>query len=78
MRDLIDQARKQGEVKGKRNDLLYIIQEVHAPTGTSTEAALRRLRKDRPDLHQRVINGELSAHAAMIEAGYYKQSALVV
>ncbi len=57
MLDLIDQARKQGEVKGKRNDLLYIVQEVQAPTGNSTDAALRRLRKDRPDLHQRVIMG---------------------
>ncbi len=34
----------------------------------------RRLRKDRPDLHQRVINGELSANAAMIEAGFRKRT----
>ena len=32
-----------------------------APTGTSESAALRRLRKDRPDLHARVLAGELSA-----------------
>ncbi len=72
--DLIDQARQRGEVKGKRNDLLYIVQEVQAPTGNRTDAALRRLRKDRPDLHQRVINKELSAHAAMIEAGFRKKT----
>lgn len=41
-----------------------------APTGNSTDAALRRLRKARPDLHARVIAGELSPHAAMIEAGF--------
>ena len=38
------------------------------PTGTSKDAALRRLRKDRADLHEKVIAGEISAHAA-IEAG---------
>lgn len=38
--------------------------------GNSREGALRRLQKDRPDLHERVIAGELSAHAAAIEAGF--------
>ena len=38
--------------------------------GTSRQYALRRLRKQRPDLHQRVLDGELSPHAAMIEAGF--------
>jgi hypothetical protein len=33
---------------------------------------LRRLRTLRPDLHQRVVDGELSVHAAMIEAGFRK------
>lgn len=41
-----------------------------APTGTSADAALRRLRKDRPDLHARVLARELSPHAAMVEAGF--------
>jgi hypothetical protein len=40
------------------------------PSGTSQSVALRRLRKDRPDLLQRVLDGELSAHAAAVEAGY--------
>jgi hypothetical protein len=43
------------------------------PTGTSRATALRRLRKDRPDIHARVLKGELSAHAAMIEAGFRKK-----
>lgn len=42
------------------------------PTGTSREAALRRLRKDRPDLHGRVIAGEMTCHGAMKEAGFRK------
>ena len=35
------------------------------PVGTTAAAALRRLRKDRPDIHARVLAGELSAHAGM-------------
>ena len=33
----------------------------------------RRLRRDRPDLYERVASGELSAHAAAVEAGISKQ-----
>lgn len=44
-----------------------------APTGTSKEAGLRRLRKDRPDLHQEVIDGKKSVHAACVEAGFRKK-----
>jgi len=36
-----------------------------AATGTTRDYALRRLRKDRPDLHERVIAGELTPHAAV-------------
>ncbi len=38
--------------------------------GTTEAYALRRLRKARPDLHTRVLAGELSPHKAMIEAGF--------
>jgi hypothetical protein len=40
------------------------------PSGTTDAAALRRLRKDRPDLHADVLTGRLSAHAAMVRAGF--------
>lgn len=40
------------------------------PSGNAASAALRRLRKDKPDLHSRVLEGELSPHAAMVEAGF--------
>ena len=47
-----------------------------APSGNSTEAALRRLRKDpRPfvqALRRKVLAGKMSAHRAAIEAGYRK------
>jgi|SRR5262245_31280584 len=38
--------------------------------GTSPTYALRRLRKDRPDLHKQVIEKKLSPHAAMVKAGF--------
>jgi hypothetical protein len=39
------------------------------PTGTSRQAALRRLRKDAPEYHAKVIAGEISANRAMIDSG---------
>lgn len=53
-----------------------IVDNVHdseRPAGNTRQAALRRLRKDRPDLLERVVTGELSAHAAAVEAGFRKQ-----
>jgi hypothetical protein len=51
-------------VQGQRNDLVDNINDVAtSPDGTSREAALRKLRKDRPDLHTRVLNEELTPHA---------------
>ena len=44
-----------------------------SPTGNAARAALRRLRKDSPSLHARVLAGELSPHAAMLEAGFRKR-----
>lgn len=38
---------------------------------TDTRAqALRKLRTDRPDLHEQVLADELSPHAAMVQAGF--------
>ena len=39
-----------------------------------TEYLLRRLRDQRPDLHEQVLAGELSAHAAMVTAGFRKRA----
>ncbi len=47
---------------------------VHArPSGTSRAATLSRLKKDAPELFDRVLNKELSANAAAIEAGFRKK-----
>lgn len=56
--------------------ILYNIQD-KAPSGTSEQAGLRRLRRDRPDLHERVLAGEMSVHAAMLEAGFRKPTLTV-
>ena len=55
-----------------------IVDNIHnstRPSGTSSSAALRRLRTHRPDLHARVNAGDLSPHAAMIEAGFRRRTA---
>jgi hypothetical protein len=51
--------------------------EADAPVGNSKQQALRKLRKDRPDLHEQVIKGEKTPHAAMVEAGFRKRSITV-
>ncbi|WP_405812626.1 hypothetical protein OG241_50210 [Streptomyces sp. NBC_01390] len=69
--DLLDQA--VAGRQGRRRDLLDDIQKVAeaaAPSGTSRAAGLRRLRKNRPDLHAEVLAGRMSTHAAMIRAGF--------
>jgi hypothetical protein len=42
------------------------------PSGNSRAAFLRRLPKDRPDIHAKILADELSPHAGMIEAGFRK------
>ena len=71
--DAVDRATK-GQ-QGKRTDLLDNIQEVNtpAPTGTSRDATIRRLREHHPELHAKVMAKDLSANAAAIEAGIRKR-----
>ncbi len=40
------------------------------PTGNAVSYALRRLSKERRDLYELVRDGKLSAHAAMVQAGF--------
>lgn len=68
--DLLDQA-LQGKHGGDRSKLdnVQLASPSSAPDGNSQARALRRLRKDAPELHAEVIAGRLSAHAAMVKAG---------
>jgi hypothetical protein len=45
------------------------------PSGNSAAAALRRLERHRPDILDRVLAGEVSTHAGMVEAGFRKRRA---
>ena len=45
--------------------------------GNSPEYAIRRLKRDDPELAQRVIRGELSPHAAAIQAGFRRKTITV-
>ncbi len=38
--------------------------------GTSKRQALRKLRSDAPELHDEVVAGRMSPHAAMVQAGF--------
>ncbi|MGC1416885.1 MAG: hypothetical protein WA817_16485 [Candidatus Acidiferrum sp.] len=64
-------ATEERETTSKKTnvDNIHVRSEVR-PTGTSSSAALRRLRKSRPDLHKKVLEGELSANAAAVKAGF--------
>ncbi|MEU8642293.1 hypothetical protein AB0C91_10280 [Streptomyces sp. NPDC048674] len=69
--DLLDEALR-AQHGGDRSKLDNIQLAGH-PSGTSREAGLRRLRKDRPDLHAEVLAGALSTHAAMVKAGFRRR-----
>lgn len=55
------------------NKPVYNVHELR-PAGNSAARALRKLRNQAPTLHQRVLDGELSPHAAMVEAGFLKRT----
>jgi hypothetical protein len=70
-----------GSNQGQRSDLLYNIQEVPppAPTGTSEQAGLRRLRKAAESGDSRaqqqledVLSGKVSVHRACVVMGWRK------
>lgn len=45
--------------------------------GNSRECAMRRLRKDRPDLHAEVLNGKMTFNRAMVVAGFRRQTLII-
>lgn len=68
LRNWIDEAVKRPD--GKPPLTVYNIHSLPRPSGTSADRALRKLREDAGPLHARVLAGELSPHAAMVEAGF--------
>jgi hypothetical protein len=74
--DLLDQALQQADGGDHRSEEYRTTvnninsDTVDRPAGTSRAAALRKLRRDARELHDQVIAGELSPHAAMVQAGF--------
>lgn len=61
---------------GDRRSATFKVNNVNFETvakGNSSAYALRRLREQRPDLHRKVLNKQLTIHQAMIAAGFRKQ-----
>jgi len=71
--DLLDRALQNphGGDRSKINNISL------APEGTSRAYALRKLRKDAPGLHADVLAGRLSAHGAMVQAGFRPKTVTV-
>lgn len=64
--DLLDRAlQNPAHVHSPDVDIVHV-----RPDGNSRDRALRKLRTDAPELHAEVLAGRLSAHAAMVKAGF--------
>jgi hypothetical protein len=71
--DLLDIAL--GSHQGERTDIVSNRNDVESrPVGTTKERSIRHLREKAPEIHARVLAGELSPHAGMIEAGFREKS----
>lgn len=67
--DLLDEALRNPEGGSIEQRATVANRNSGRPSGTSKAYALRRLRKDAPQLHSEVLAGRLTAHAAMVQAG---------
>lgn len=74
-RDMLDLALQRPHGVHAGGDVYDI--HISRPAGTSKERALRKLRTFAPELHAEVLQGRLSAHAAMVQAGYLKRTTTV-
>ena len=82
--DLIDQVTVggQGAPTGNKNasddktnlSNRKVCETEQYPAGTTRQYALRKLRKDAPELHAKVLAGEVSPHQAMIDAGFRRKT----
>jgi len=76
VKDLLNpDAAGHGEVGKGRGDR---VDNVNSKDGGNSESyALRRLKRDHPELAERVIGGEMSANAAAVEAGFRDKTATI-
>jgi hypothetical protein len=71
----LDRQNRRPPGRPKNVDIAHRDVNGSRPTGNTAAAALRRLERRRPDLLDRVLAGELSPHAAMVEGGFRKRPA---
>lgn len=71
--DRVKASRTRGGDRKSRNFKNNNVNFEKVKKGNSIEYALKRLRQQRPDLYQCVINSNLTVNQAMIEAGYRKR-----
>ncbi len=74
--DLINQLLEKPKHGGDRRSDKFICNIVtyeKLNRGNSRDNALEKLRDKRPDLHEKVISNEITAHGAMIKAGLRKK-----
>jgi hypothetical protein len=82
--DAVDRAtqRKPGNPTGANQHTPKVeggtVDNVHSsskgrPTGNSRDAFLRRLREGAPEIHARVVAGEITPHQGMVEAGFKRK-----
>lgn len=73
--DLLDRAvQREPGSPGKNHSIAAEVNDnksdkLKRPSGTSKQAGLRQLRKKNPELHAKVLTGELTVNAAMVQAG---------
>jgi hypothetical protein len=77
--DAIDRATVGGHGGDRKSEQIksnnVTLEEALKPqTGNANTYALRKLRKDRPDLHKQVLAEEKTPHAAMVEAGFRQRT----
>jgi hypothetical protein len=72
--DRVTQRRAGGDRKSQAAKINVSIAHVDRPTTGSAQRALRVLREKAPELHAKVLAGDLSANAAMIEGGFRKKT----
>jgi hypothetical protein len=75
--DLFDRAVQEPVGANQHTQGVDNINTLPRSTGTSREQALRRLRKDAPELHADVLAGILKPHAAMVKAGLRPPTATI-
>lgn len=72
--DALDRATTQPQGRPKEENRNNVTDYEEPDRGNAAGYALRKLRSDAPALHERVLTGDLSPHAAMLEAGFRRKT----